>query len=69
MLTGAWLGFLDSGSNETDNWRRRRRAMTKAVWSTPMAKVSSVARIAQGRVRSNAFAESGRQSALFKARH
>ena len=46
MLTGAWLGFLDSGSNETDNWRRRRRAMTKAVWSTPMAKLSSVARIA-----------------------
>jgi hypothetical protein len=38
MLTGAWLGFLDSGSNETDNWRRRRRAMTKAVWSTPMVK-------------------------------
>ena len=47
MLTGAWLGFLDSGSNETDNWRRRRRAMTMAVWSTPMAKMSSVAGIAQ----------------------
>jgi len=38
MLTGAWPGILDSGSNETDNWRRRRWAMTKAVWSTPTAK-------------------------------
>ena len=45
-VQGAWPGILDSGSNETDNWRRRRRAMTKAVWSTPMAKLSSVARIA-----------------------